>query len=165
MGDGVKKQQHQKHQEINTNNLINRTSTSLLPSPSRARSLRTFFEYPERIISSPHHPQPSTVDLFTTKTATTTKNQSSSTFYYHYQQQSDYQLFGGAVGDYHYNYVGGGADSSSYLPTYDSIFGQFRDDDDGKARKSNSWLHLKTILTMFLGKREFIWTQMSDFMI
>ena len=150
MGDGLKRLTTQQKQTINTNNLITRATPFLPSNTGGVGSLQTFFEYPEKVIGSPHHTQPSAVDLHNT---ITTKNQNSSTFYYY--QQSDYQLFGGGglggFGDQ--NDVGGG-DSSSYLPTYDSIFGQFRDDDDDRDRRSNSWLHLKTILTMFFAKRK-----------
>ena len=126
MEDGEKQPSHDKL-------LSTRTS---LPSGG---SLQTFFEYPEKVIK--HHPQPSTVDLLK-------NNLPLSTYYYHH---SEY-LFSGSLGD---NDAHTG-DSSSYLPTYDSIFGQFKDDDDGKDRKSDSWLHLKTILTMFFAKRNCI---------
>ena len=39
--------------------------------------------------------------------------------------------------------------SSSLPPTYDSIFGQFKED---KETKADSLQHLKTVLTMFIGQ-------------
>ena len=40
-------------------------------------------------------------------------------------------------------------DNSSLIPTYDSIFGQFKEE---KEPESNSWNHLKMIGLMFLSK-------------
>lgn len=151
MDDGVKRLLGQK-QSKNTNHSSLTTKTkSLFSSNTTVGSLQTFFEYPEKVISSPCHSQPPAIDLLTT-----TKNPNLSASYYH-QQASGYLFGGGGGGGLGFGdfYNDGGGDSSSYLPTYDSIFGQFKDDDeDGKDRKSNSWLHLKTILTMFFAKRE-----------
>ena len=78
---------------------------------------------------------------------------------YLYSHQERYQqpeyFFGTPYFENPHNIDAAGGDSSSFLPTYDSIFGQFKDEDDGKSKKSDSWFHLKTVLSMFLAKREF----------